>query len=654
MTSLTNQSEESSHIQPPKAWIILIGINEYPQDIRDLYGCVRDVENVEVFFQKHFQNTSLDVQKLISNSSGQKLPTLENVNNAIQNVKNHVGRDDFVYFHYSGHGGRQMRSKKPGISPGAYIECLVLPDGTIKDYELGKHFDELATKGANLFVVLDCCHSGGGDRFESQNVRQINHVLPADPEQEMADNSTPTITQDSGRAAKVVSSPWTRARRYTLLAACHPHQFAKECHDSEKNKNGALTLTMLSSIETLRQNGQFLTYKSLYGDIRAKIGLKSPSQNPMLFGEVDRPIFSLGTALTNRHATVIEVRTEDNGDTCICIDQGSIHGVHVDEKWKVYPHGQIQMENPLATVTITEVMAIKAFAVVPATVTNVKRGCILSLETPIYGTALPVHVQDAELLGRLRGLPQFGVNFLSDGSGDFKIMPNDQGEHRIVDSTDTPLQGSPSYVPAQPSQETDSVAQLREFLKPLAHYWRLLNLQNMEGDLKNQFEFYGPSTVKAGKEVSLIFKNTRAETQHRDFEQLQNRDDSLYFTLFNIRTDHTVEILTPHETEGIDSVSVAPGETFETRVKLDFLPTDGDAAQIEDIFKVIVTDQVATFECLATENLSRSGNIVEEDFNEQFNLILRQGGSLRAGNRVLPPRVTKWQTAHVPVAVTKE
>ncbi|KAF5656321.1 caspase protein [Fusarium circinatum] len=650
-------SEEPSQvIKPPKAWIILIGINEYPKDIRDLQGCVRDVEKVEAFFETHFQNISLDVQKLISNSSGKNLPTLQNVKKAIENVKENVGPNDFVYFHYSGHGGRQMRSAKSGVSPGAYIECLVLSDKTtIKDYELGKHFDELATKEANLFVVLDCCHSGGGDRFDSQNVRQINQILPADPEEEIAQNPTPIITEDSDRAAKVVSSPWTRARKYTLLAACHPHQFAKECRDSDNEKNGALTLTMLSSIETLRHNGHFLTYKSLYGDIRAKIGLKSPSQNPTLFGAVDRPIFSLGTVLTTRHATVIEVQTEDNEDAEICIDQGSIHGVHVGEKWKIYPYGQVQMEIPITTVTITKVMEIKAFAIVPKTEKGVERGCILSLETPVYGTPLPVHVQDAELLAKLQELPQFGVNFLSGGSGDFNITPNDQGEHRVIDSTDTPLQGSPLYKPAEPSPQTDTISQFREFLKSLAHCWRLLKLKNLNGDLENDFKFNGGiSPVKAGKKISLTFKNERAKTQQKDLEQLQNRESSLYFTLLNIRADHTVVMLTPYGDEGVDSVAVAPGETYETLVKLDFLPTDGNVTQIDDVLMVIVTDQVATFECLATENLFRSGNNVGESFNEQFELMLRQGGSLRAVERVMPPRRTKWQTAHVPITIIRE
>ncbi|GKU07055.1 unnamed protein product [Fusarium langsethiae] len=604
--------------RPVKAWIILIGINEYPQkDIKDLNGCVRDVDNLETFFQMHFQDVPLDIRKLASNLSEQKLPTFDNVMREMDDVKK---------------------------------------NGIIKDYELGSHFDELAAKGANLFVVLDCCHSGGGDRYDSQNVRQINHLLAAGHELGTVIEPKAIQDQDSDRAGSIAPSRWTEVRNYTLLAACHPNQFAKECRDSNGNKNGALTLTMLSSIETLRHNGQFLTYKSLYSDIRAKIGLKSPGQGPNLFGKVDRPIFCLGKQLTTRHATVVNTRNTDNGDIQICIDQGSIHGVHCGEIWQVYPHGQIQMRNPIATATIVEVGAIQAFANVPAGVGDIKRGCILSLGSPVYGNPLAVFVENNVLREKLIELPQMGVTFLSDSSTatDFKICPNNQGEHLVIDSTDTPMRNSPNYTPTQGMDPgADKIVEFRNFLKPLAHYWRIIKLENDEGDLNKDFEFCCPIYAKVGESIMLKFKNTRAKLNSKDFEGLYNNSRSLYFTLLNIRTDRKVKILVPvFEAEGVDSVAVAPGETHETTINLSFLSTDGDATEITDIFKVIVTDRIASFASLATADHFRLGNTVH-DFNEEFGSMLQQGSELRVGERQLPPQPTKWQTSQHTVTVTR-
>lgn len=50
----------------------------------------------------------------------------------------------------------------------------------LKDYRLGEYLDRLVVKGIILFVMLDCCHSGGADRTGDNFVHGLDVTLPAD------------------------------------------------------------------------------------------------------------------------------------------------------------------------------------------------------------------------------------------------------------------------------------------------------------------------------------------------------------------------------------------------------------------------------------------------------------------------------------------
>ncbi|KAI0896524.1 caspase domain-containing protein [Annulohypoxylon nitens] len=639
--------------RPPKLWAILIGIDEYPSTKFDkLSGCLRDVSNTESILRENF-NDSLEILKVTSDGLNDGLPTYDNILEKFNTVTNSVRPGDFVYFHYSGHGGRQLRSHDtlhpPSTTPGnKYIECLVLHgDRHLRDYELGRLFDKLADAKANLFAVLDCCHSGSGDRGGGRSIRQIDHVLPAYPHPGQSDEEMGRLNATDKRAGSRISTYWTKTRDYTILTACQPNQYASECRDEQM---GALTLTLLTSLEALRQSGYPLTYKTLFCDIRARIGLKATNQHPKLFGIEDREVFSHGNRPSTRQAVVNQTRSKR-----VYIDQGEIHGVKVGESWNIYPRGELQPTVPITEVTIDQVMTIQSSARLPDNVVGVDRGCPASIATPMYGESLQVAVEDSALRQLLAKEPPIGVEFREPGyrGAVYVIRATTTGEHQVVDASGTPLSRSPMYNPGQ-----TPVSEMHAFLRSLAHYWRVLNLRSTSRDLCKAFSFAeenGKTSVLDGDSITLKLANVQKIDPEalKDLKENEiNNRYSLYFTVLNLRTNGTVVILFPSEAEGHESDPLGLGET--RRIPLDMgIPEESNASEITDIFKVIVTNQPASFSNLATQNAIRGGSLPAGEFNKNFRDKLGARGN--RGYRDGTPRIdVKWQTAHLSVTVARE
>lgn len=629
-----------------KVWAILVGINAYPTGISDLEGCVRDIQIVEKFLTDNIDASRLEILKITADDlNGEMPPDYDNIVGMINHVKRRVNERDFVYFHYSGHGSRQLRHYS--LSSGSYFESLVLHGKRhMKDYELGRHLDSLASTGAHLFAVLDCCHSGGGDRINNQNVRQIDQVLPADPQ--------PGEPEEEGghRAGSVRPSYWTRVRKYTLIAACQPHQFAMECRDNNGEKNGALTLAMLTSLETLRQNGQPLTFKSLFWDIRARIGLKSAVQNPKLFGIEDRDVFSHDSYSSARQAIVVNA-----GSGRAYIDQGEIHGVKDGEIWSIYPRGVLQLEKPITTVRIDRVGAIQASGLLAANLPAVERGCPVSLVSPVYGTHLHVLVENTELRQQLTNESAIGVTFHEVGyvGAAYTIRPTGLGHQEIIDTSGTPLLNFPGGMSGD-----SPTSRIYKFLKALAHYTRVLNIRNTRTALQGKFEFREASnatTVRDGGIIYLEFRNLlRLDHPGSDgYRAIETQRKTLYFSVLNLRADKTVTLLVPDpESEGVESVAVAPEESKKYPIDMNIQETDGDVDEVTDVFKVIVTDRPSSFRNLATEHALRGGAEGQEDFNVEFDMMLRGGDAgFRAGTRRDVEAEARWQTAQVSVTITR-
>lgn len=135
-------------------------------------GLVRDylTRNAPVAFAP--ENVTLLAQD-VEGASG--LPTHAAITAALADIAARVQRDDFVYLHLSGHGAQQPQRKDGDETDG--LDEIFLPSDIEKwvdrasgvpnalvDDEIGAALDAIRDKGAFIWAVFDCCHSGTATR----------------------------------------------------------------------------------------------------------------------------------------------------------------------------------------------------------------------------------------------------------------------------------------------------------------------------------------------------------------------------------------------------------------------------------------------------------------------------------------------------------
>src|SRR5262245_44880029 len=143
-------------------YALLVGIDSYsahgPQP--PLRGCVADVRAMCEFLidglgvpEKHIC--------LLTNEQATRTAIVDGWQT---HLRDRATAGDLVFFHYSGHGS-QSRSDDP-TEPDGFAESLVAYDSRddgqfdLLDKELGVLIAEVEEKGAQVTLVMDCCHSG--------------------------------------------------------------------------------------------------------------------------------------------------------------------------------------------------------------------------------------------------------------------------------------------------------------------------------------------------------------------------------------------------------------------------------------------------------------------------------------------------------------
>jgi hypothetical protein len=141
---------------------LLVGVNHYKIPGANLQGCVNDVTNVRDILIKYFGFKVKEIRVLV-NARATKKGIMDRLKWLVKDAK----AGDHLLFHFSGHGS-QIRDRD-GDELKDHLDEILCPhdmdwDGTyIVDDELNALFSSLS-KGINMEVLLDCCHSGTGTR----------------------------------------------------------------------------------------------------------------------------------------------------------------------------------------------------------------------------------------------------------------------------------------------------------------------------------------------------------------------------------------------------------------------------------------------------------------------------------------------------------
>lgn len=255
---------------------LLVGIDTYPDNDSKLRGCVNDVNHINDYLKEYV--TLSQYIETLKNSDA----TRENIIGLFRRHLGKAGENDVVFFHYSGHGSREI----PAPAFNEYFsesksETLVCYDSRLyggydlADKELAVLLWEVAKKNPHIVVSLDCCHSGSGsrglndtDELNMAGVRQI----PGRYERKTQTEPRPLESYLDGFYKNMDTIRIPRSR-HVLMAACRRKQKAWET----KDHRGVFSTTLL---EVLAKSGPDINYADLFVRCRTEIYKRVKNQTP--------------------------------------------------------------------------------------------------------------------------------------------------------------------------------------------------------------------------------------------------------------------------------------------------------------------------------------------------------------------------------------
>ena len=293
---------------PPKA--SLVGPNNDAALVREFL-----LNNAPVAFAP--ENVAMLADGIDSGGS----PTRNAIRGQLDALAGKVKAGDFVYLQFSGHGTQQP-AIDPSLEPDGKDECFLpcdtgmwedrdkgIPNALI-DKEIRDHLQAIRDKGAFIWAVFDCCHSGTMTRAFTdgeETERKIDFTDLGIPEAAMAEAAAQAegasrgMGEDSQRqnSLGLTSSEPTGAESIApggLVAffAAQNTETTPEMPlpkgDPEAVKLGLFTYTLFSKIAenpavTYRQLGQAVL-QAYSGDNRMR-------PTPLFEGDLDRQVFGM-------------------------------------------------------------------------------------------------------------------------------------------------------------------------------------------------------------------------------------------------------------------------------------------------------------------------------------------------------------------------
>lgn len=194
---------------------LLVGIDAYRPPVTPLRGCGNDVAAMSRVLRDR-AGEALVLRNLLDGEA-----TRAAVVTGLREHLGHAGPGDTALFFYAGHGSQEPSPPQyEYLEPDRLNETLVLVDSRddgehdLADKELAVLLSEVAAGGAEVVVILDCCHSGSATRDAGDTAVTVRRTA-ADHRDRPADTYLPGWQ-------RVVDPP------HVLLAACRSDQTAKE------------------------------------------------------------------------------------------------------------------------------------------------------------------------------------------------------------------------------------------------------------------------------------------------------------------------------------------------------------------------------------------------------------------------------------------
>lgn len=594
----------------PTHYAILIGINAYPNS--PLESCVRDVQKIKECLESKLP--SVDIQTLTASGGDTPLkhseswPTCRNMTSALEMVTSRAQPGDFIYIHYSGHGTRLDPCYELSSQSTGDLALVLLDEDSsrvrlLPGPRLAGLLKSMVDKALVITLVLDCCFSASVYRNGDPNVRYLSGgrigalTYPPISEYGLADGNTRSTSRDASMRDNWLLDP----DRYTILAACGPHEKAKGGSEaSEKGERyGALSYFLFKA---LSDHGLGRRHKDIHRHLCAKFWESCQAQHPVLYGNKDQAFF--GRIDPYRNARSMSIFKCDRSLRLLA---GLAHGLGLGDRFALSPFGPSSDRDVEGNfiANITHLWPLTSELELLGTPHSLQTGWIAEPLTCSYLSDFPVLLAP-ELSHQdewRAALEERSLSTCIDNEQDPALqVVQSNNKYEILDEYGRKI----INLPAMPRDQTDT-DRVCSILEHLARF-------RMAKDITNKmpraaFRKLLDIQIRANKKASN--PGEKIEVQHGNIVELVMKnagETALYVYVFNLGPLWQVKGL---------CCEVIPERNHDhdlkftgialKKIKMTVPPAMSGYGSCEDIIKVFVTSQPTSFDSLELPNLDEVG-----------------------------------------------
>ena len=351
-------------------YAVLVGVGQYPylDESLQLKGPPNDVRLVREHLL-HVENFKEDNISWLADDSPTP-PQRDNIIDALAGVDSKVGEGDFVLLHFSGHGSRQPAHSGDSEELDGYDEIFLPADvrgwddqigsveNAITDNELGAFISSYRSKGADVWLISDSCHSGtmtkgAGDHTVRTRLVRAEALGIPEPQRPGA------VDGPSSSHPLADDYEETSAERGMLIAfsGAHTTQEAPEMNlpqrDEQSEPRGLLTHAIITALSrfpgvSYRQLAQLVT------DQYASIPWFRST--PQFYGShMDRVVFDG----SSERASLFRAEVDDRR-TGLKVDAGTIRGFDVGAIVAIHADAGDTDESLIGTGTVAKAAITEA------------------------------------------------------------------------------------------------------------------------------------------------------------------------------------------------------------------------------------------------------------------------------------------------------
>jgi hypothetical protein len=371
---------------------VLVGVSHYPMldETFALLGADNDVRLMRQLLTDKFQFPSDRIQTL-SEEAGRsylaQLPTRGNIVEAISRLAEMASDGDQVVIFLAGHGARQPESGEGEPEVDGLDEIFLPSDvgrwepdrgrvpNAIVDDEIAKWMKAILAKGAQVWLIFDCCHAGDMSRGIRERTRSVDPTeknglaIPPEVMQKARTNARERRAGERTRGMDDDALPLegVEAKGLVITYACQSHEKAVELPLGPDKKHYGLLSYALNAV--LSQSSRPISYRDLsrktYRNYVA-LGL-SDGPTPLVEGDVDRAV--LGREHFEPAPIYVSIDLDNNQS--LRIDAGELRGISANSILAVFPATGDQ-GSPIGHLRVTEV-GVATAAVEPCEFSGVPR-----------------------------------------------------------------------------------------------------------------------------------------------------------------------------------------------------------------------------------------------------------------------------------------